>query len=81
MAAISRYIYLAADGEPRYPAVDANVAEESNVGFLDRRRYLVAADGMARAVEGAAVIWLSNTILSTIVTVADGRPFLRRPVR
>ncbi|MCD7952536.1 MAG: hypothetical protein LUG14_06375 [Synergistaceae bacterium] len=56
------------------------MAEESNVGFIDRRRYLVAADGMARAVEGAAVIWLSNITLSTITTVADGGPFFRRPV-
>lgn len=35
---------------------------------------------MARAVEGAAVIWLSNITLSTITTVADGGPFFRRPV-
>ena len=35
---------------------------------------------MARAVEGAAVIWQSNLIISTIVSVADGRPLLRRPV-
>ena len=75
------YVYLAADGEPRYAAADAYVAEESNVGFIDRRRYLAADYGMARAVEDAAIIWLSNTILSTIATVADGGPLLRCPAR